>query len=923
MADKQLVIDLALKTGTMKQQINTINKEIKSMESEFKNAGAGVENFEKTSEGLNAKLKLQQSVLEKLKDKLSVYKQEQEKCTQTLDKAVNAYEKQQVRVKELQIALEKAKATYGASSKEVKELETELGKATKVLDTKRNAVVNTNNKLTEMNSTLNKTEAEAKETASSIDKLSQELKDVESGNIKNLGKDLDDAKEKAVDFGAKATIIGAGVKAVGDSAVDMGKKVLGVMGEMVKAGAEYSAEIAGTEFLLSNMDKTTQDLIRTNSQNAEGIGLTSKQYQDNATSMANFYKNMGFTVDETNNLSGASMNLVADLGAITDLPFEETLDRFKSGLLGNYNAFDKLGINISANTLKNSDYVKGLGKSWDQLSDNEKMTAVYEEVVRQSASATGLASQEAGQFGMQNKLLTQRVDELKGSIGEKLLPTLQPFLEKVNEVVGAVSNWVEKNPELTNAIVSIATVIGVILAVVGTLVTVIGTAIIMWGAISTAMAGASIPFLAIAGVIAGVIAVVALLAGGIASNFEGIKSAIENLKTKFSENFGTIQETFNNTWTMLQDIYNTVVQPLFDGIGLLIEAVVNFIADCMPGISTAFELVFDIVKTVWESIGKPVADFIMEIFGNVVDWFVANLPFLSQVFNDVMDKLSAIWNGIGKPLFDFLKDHINYIITFLKPIISALGTAFQIAFNVIKIAWNILSPVFDILIGIVSKVAGVAGDAMSKFQNVITNAMSAVLTPIQWVIDKISDLFGWLGNASSKIGGFIEKINPFKNMFRTFSVTPVMESMDTSNMTMPKMAMARTFSLDNIALSGSYYNANTRASVGATDMIRQINGLSGGSGTNLKEVALENITKQFTQQIDNLTSKNDNMMNLLVSTLSSMTKAMEGYVLKDHIGVEVVNNLDVKAVFDKKDVMKEIAPDIDKYTNRYNKVALR
>lgn len=99
MADeKQLVVNLALKSGTMKQQINTINKEIKQIQTEFKNAGAGVEDFEKTSEGLSAKLKLQQSVVEKLKDKLSVYKQEQEKCTKTLDKAVDAYKKQEQKV---------------------------------------------------------------------------------------------------------------------------------------------------------------------------------------------------------------------------------------------------------------------------------------------------------------------------------------------------------------------------------------------------------------------------------------------------------------------------------------------------------------------------------------------------------------------------------------------------------------------------------------------------------------------------------------------------------------------------------------------------------------------------------------------------------------------------------------------------------
>lgn len=922
MADKQLVIDLTIKTGTMKQQINSINKEIKYMESEFKNAGAGVENFEKTSEGLSAKLKLQQSVLEKLKDKLSVYKQEQEKCTQTLDKAVSAYEKQQARVKELQSALEKAKATYGESSDEVKELEQSLIKANKALDTKKNSVINANNSLKNMNTTINSTEAEIKSMDSEIQKLNNELDNIDNNNVDELGNSFDKAGKDAVAFGAQMTIVGEGVRRVGESVSEAGKEIVSTMGELVKSGSEYSAEVAGTDFLLKNLDTTTEELINNSSELASSIGLTSKQYRDSATSIATYYKNMGYTTEETNNLTSETMNLVSDLGAITDMPFDDALSRFKSGLMGNYEALDAFGINISANTLQNSEFIKSLGQSWNSLDDNTKMTAVYKEIVRQSASATGLATQEAGQFGMQNKLLTQRIDELKGSIGEKLLPTLQPFLEKINEIVGAVSNWVEKNPELVTAITGVATAIGAILLVVGTLITTLGTAIIMWGAISTAMAGASIPFLAIAGVIAGVIAVVALLAGGIASNFEGIKSAIENLKTKFSENFGAIQETFNNTWTMMQDIYSSFIQPLFQNLGIFIEAIINFIADCMPGISTAFQIVFEIINAIWTSVGKPLADFIIEVFSGVVNWFVENLPFLSQVFNQVMNILSIVWNNVGKPLFDFIKNHIDYIITFLKPIILGLGTAFQIAFNVIKIAWNILYPVFEILVNIVSKIASVAINAMSKFQNAITSAMSAVLTPIQWVIDKISDLFGWLGNASSKIGGFIEKINPFKNMFRTFSVTPVMESMDTSNMVMPRMAMARTFSLDNIALSGSYYNANTRESVGATDMIRQVSGLGGGTNSDMQTSALENITKQFTQEINNLKAERSNDMSTLAKALESMSSAIKGLSvdLKEQIVVE--NKLDVVASFDPKKSSKELSPYLGKSVNKYSKLAL-
>ena len=919
MADeKQLVVNLALKAGTMKQQIGAINKDIKQLQTNFKNAGAGVENFENTSEGLSAKLKLQQSVVEKLKDKLTVYKKEQEKCTATLDKAVAAYQKQESEVKALEKALEEAKNTYGENSKEVKALEDQITKANKALDTKRNSVINANNALTNMNTTISSTEAEIKGMERNISNLDSELNKLENGlddaenGVDDLGDSFNETEADAVEFGGHMSAIGQGLIEIGDKASEAGKKVLGVMGDLIESGSEYSAEVAGTDFILKNLDITTQEIINSSSELGSVIGLTNKQYKDNATAIANYYKNMGMTTEQTNELTKSSMDLVADLAAITDMPFDEAMSRFKSGLMGNYEALDGFGINLSASTLQNSEFVKSLGKSWNSLTDNEKMLAAYNEIARQSASAQGLAAQEAQEFGMQSKLLSQKVDELKGSIGDNLLPILQPFLQNINDIVEKIREWTEKNPELTTAILAITTVIGTFLLVAGTLITTIGSMVIMWGAISGVLAGASISFGAIVGIIAGVIAIIALLAGGIASNSEGIKSAIENLKTKFSENFGNIKETFNNTWIMLQDIYNTVVQPLFDAMGILIEGVINFIADCMPGISTAFQLVFDIVKTIWDSVGKPVADFMMEIFGAVVDWFVANLPFLSQVFNDVMNVLSNIWNGIGKPLFEVLKTFISNVITTLKPIISSLGTVFQAAFNLIKSAWNILKPVFDVLVSIIGKVASVASSCMSVFSSVIIKAMNAVLTPIQWVIDKISSLFNWLGKASSKVGGFIEKINPFKSLFRTGDMG-INAIVDTSGIN----------GLGNIALSGGYYNPQTRDSLTANNMIRQVNnGVSGVSAV-AQTSALDVITKQFTQEIANIKADNNKMMNVLVTTLNTMTKAMQEYVLQDHI--ELNNSIDLNADInvDGKAIANATAKYNDKVMSRYNKLAMR
>ena len=197
--------------------------------------------------------------------------------------------------------------------------------------------------------------------------------------------------------------IGEGLKNIGTKMTVAGAGIVASIGAIVMKGSEWSAQVEGQKFLYYNLDKSIQKSIDSNSKNAKSIGLTTQQYKNGATTIATYYKNMGMTTDETSKLSGETMNLVADLAAVVDMPFDEAMSRFKSGLMGNYEALDTFGINLSASTLENSEFVKSLGKSWNKLSDNEKMLAAYNEILRQSQPMTGLAAQEAENFGMKFK----------------------------------------------------------------------------------------------------------------------------------------------------------------------------------------------------------------------------------------------------------------------------------------------------------------------------------------------------------------------------------------------------------------------------------------------------------------------------------------------------------------------------------------
>ena len=128
--------------------------------------------------------------------------------------------------------------------------------------------------------------------------------------------------------------VGEGFKNVGAKMTATGVALVGSLGLLVSKGAEYQSSIESTQFLYNNLDKAVQQTIASNSKNANSIGLTTQQYKANATTIATYYKNMGLTAKETASLSDKTMNLVADLGAVADVPFDEAMGDFKSGLMG-------------------------------------------------------------------------------------------------------------------------------------------------------------------------------------------------------------------------------------------------------------------------------------------------------------------------------------------------------------------------------------------------------------------------------------------------------------------------------------------------------------------------------------------------------------------------------------------------------------
>lgn len=847
MAERQLQVRIGVNAGSAQSQLKALNVNIKNTKSEFDKAGAGVKDFEKTTEGAKAKLASLGEQLKAQTQKVEILKKSLKEQESTLKTTTDAYNKQKEKVAELNNKLEEAKQTYGENSKEVKDLNKEIKDATKSLQSKEKAVISAENKLVGLGTQLNNAEADMRKLKSEIDDTEKSLSNM---SFEKVG-------EKLNDLGSKVKSVGDGIKSFGTKAmVGITAPILAI----ATTGIESFSNIQESLNVLESIyEDATDKMVGYNNKLVRSHGLSEEAYYKSMASYgAMLQSNSKLTREELASLTDTLVKRSSDLTSFFNANQQKVQEDIQSILKGNYAVADNYGVLMNVSILE--DYASSINKVWKELSQEEKSLIGVQYFLEKTNIASGDFENTNESWANSLRVLQATLKNLSKIFGDVLLPILEPLLSKFTDFVAKLGEADEKTKKSAVIFSLIAMVIPPIIVVLGVLISSIGSIVGAFGALSTAIAGAgglgaffTASILPVIGVIVGVIGAVVLLAGAIKTNFEGIKEAVANLKQSFEENMQPLKDGFASVWLTMQSIYDTVIQPLFVIIGELIEAVVNFVAQCMPGISTAFQTVCDVLKTIWDSVGAPVFGFIVEVVGMVVDWFKQYAPQIAEVFNSVIDSMKTFWDNVGKPLWDIIKVIIEGVIDALRPVIESLLDTVGVVFEGIKSVWdNVLKPVWDILSKTIGGVIDKVKPHMDTFKECVKGAMDFVLQPIQWVIDKFKSLWDWIGNISSKVGSFIDKINPFRSI-------EVGVGVDSSGV--------NTAGFNDIALSGQYYNARTpRAEV--------VNGFISGRSVQLED----NSTKEL---LASMNTQNTILTKMLEALLAERTTVVDNTINLD------------------------------------------
>jgi len=421
-------------------------------------------------------------------------------------------------------------------------------------------------------------------------------------------------------------------------------KVVSFLGDSVTAASDLSETVNKSNVIFKDNAAEIEAWAGTA---ASSVGLSKQAALDSVAGFGNMLTQLGFTGDAAAEMSTQVVTMAADLGSFNNLETGDVADRMSAAFRGEYDSLQALIPNINAARVEQEALAATGKKNADELTAQEKATAVLAIVQKDGAAAAGDFANTSDGLANSQKILGANMEDLKSVVGQALVPALGTLVAVGTQVVTFFS-------QNQAALIAVAAIVGGLL--VG--------AFISWAAsiIATNVALLANPITLI------VLAIIALIAGVILAY----------------KNFETFRNVIDAVWAAIQAATKVVVDFFMTYVWPTIRTALGYVVGY-------FKTLFAVAKTVWTGVFGAVR--------TVVSWFMTYVwPTIRTALGYVIGYFKTLF-GVAKDIwtkvFNTVKgaiDKIGEVITAAKTIFSTvfdgLKGAASAAFNGVASLWN-------------------------------------------------------------------------------------------------------------------------------------------------------------------------------------------------------------------------------------------
>lgn len=532
---------------------------------------------------------------------------------------------------------------------------------------------------------------------------------------------------------------------------------------------------AAIQQITRTMGESTNQFLKWAKNNALAFNMSQSDAMNYGAIFSNLVSTFSRGTKETLQYTTDLLKASSIIASGTGRTMEDVMERIRSGLLGNTEAIEDLGVNVNVAMLKSTEAFKRFanGKSWEQLSFQTQQQIRLMAILEQTQNKFG-----GEVFNNTNSSLQQLVAVLKDvalNIGNAFLPIMNVVL-----------------PILNNFAMGLRTVTGYVATFMQALFGKKGTSTVtqtMQSATSAALSGANaqnaynaalsntgdtakktakemnrllggfdeINSLSNSGSSGGGLPTTGGFTGGdipvidLGLSEEPDVSGISKAAEKIRSIFKGIADFLKENKALILGVLSGLIAGI---IGLFVASNWGAITGAVAGVATQIKGITRLFNFLWMAVKScnlnvisyaffgisgpalAVVAVIAAVTGAIVYLWNTSEEFrniIKDILNDIWDLLQRLWNEVLSPLFSFLSD---IFMTILMPIAAFLGTVLvdvvMAVFRVIKSLWdNGLKPLVDFLIDILA----IALQGVIDVWNAWKPAIEVVFGVLMWLWD--------------------------------------------------------------------------------------------------------------------------------------------------------------------------------------------
>ena len=880
----------------LKSAMQDAKRSISLATAEFKAATAGMDKWQNSTNGLEAKLSQLNKTLPQQKSILQQLEKQYSIIADTLGEDSAEAQRLKIQIENQKAAVNKTEASINTYNKKLKEMQAEESSLTNIVKKQESELESLKKAYVDSVGQYGKHSKEAKSLANQIETLSGSLADnkkilaeaSESANeydksLNNISDASNQASESTSTLsggftvlkGVMANLVAEGITMVVDGLAKVGQAMIDTGKQAIASYAEYEQLVGGIESMFGGIENGSEQIDKVLEMSAKAWENLTMSQNDYFTAFSSTYPLMKTDIEDQNEAIDATnrlMTLNSDLANTFGYSFETAANAVNWALKGSFNYIDNLNIGIKGTQEGFLEAAKDAGYMVDDV--KELSSADILDILEKTADKYGVLGKTAEEA---STTITGSLNMTKAAWSNLLVGMADDgadFDALLEDFMSAVTNFgTNIIPRLKTTVSGIGkTIVGLlekfVPEVLGMIPDLVKEGVPQLVSVFKSIGDSlkkTIP------------EILAVVPGLIKSLME---EAVNVLPESLQFIIDTIISILNSSSALLEDLIPMVVdlvmqivQVIVDNSNAMLDAALNLIQALVKGITKSLPILIKempkLVKSLLKALLYAMPQLIeagVDIVITILEGFTEELPdllnmvakLIPEIVFTILKELPRL-NDMSFKIFDELISSLGKNLPrLLKELVLGVGQCSQqirdsfAKFDWLSVGKTIINGIKDGVVNSTENLFNIINNIKTKFNSIGSDMVKGIWEGISgstdWIKDKIN---GWTGNV----------MQFFKDAFGIKSPSKAMRDQVGKYLTQGvaegvKEDMPSTLNSMKTTITGAMDNLKTTIS-NQTSGIKGSASAGGGSRTYGDRNSTHNVTFNQTinsaKPVDNLT----------------------------------------------------------------------